>query len=223
MLIILCGVSGSGKTTIQNGLLKDHPHRYTNLVSHTTRDKRPGEVDEVDYYFISPEEFDQKEAAGEFVEVDNGTMGDPTKRYGLDAREIKQKMKSGKNVLTILSPAGAKAFVKMYPHDSIVFEIVPETTKRMNQLLLRAQNGISQEDIFMRLKAEVNFFEDMKVVKSIYLYNNYEDDFVRKVHEQIRVIEKIDANSDKGLKYLRNKVLATGADLKEMWLSRNFK
>lgn len=66
-LVVLAGPSAVGKSTVV--------HRLRNLVedlyfsvSMTTREPRPGEVDGVDYYFVSPEVFEQRIAAGEMLE-----------------------------------------------------------------------------------------------------------------------------------------------------------
>ena len=57
-LIILCGASGTGKTTIQNYLLKQYG--IPRVLTHTTRAKRKGEKDGVDYYFETPVSFAPK-------------------------------------------------------------------------------------------------------------------------------------------------------------------
>lgn len=54
-LIVICGAPGSGKTTIQNYLLEKY--EFPRVITHTTRPRRIGEKDKVDYYFESKKEF----------------------------------------------------------------------------------------------------------------------------------------------------------------------
>ena len=67
-LIVLSGPSGVGKSTVLRRLLERHPDWLRLSVSATTRPPRPDEVDGVDYYFLSPEEFARRHQAGEFLE-----------------------------------------------------------------------------------------------------------------------------------------------------------
>jgi guanylate kinase len=66
-LVLFCGPSGSGKTTIVHSLLKAFP-RMRFSISATTRPKRDNEVDGVDYYLLTPEQFRAKIANNEFLE-----------------------------------------------------------------------------------------------------------------------------------------------------------
>jgi guanylate kinase len=64
---VITGPSGVGKGTLIRSLLERHPDLELS-VSATTRPPRPGERNGVDYHFLSPEEFERRAAAGEFVE-----------------------------------------------------------------------------------------------------------------------------------------------------------
>ena len=67
LLIVLSSPSGAGKSTISRMLLAAD-QEVEMSISATTRPKRPGERDDVDYHFVSDEEFDRLAAEGEFVE-----------------------------------------------------------------------------------------------------------------------------------------------------------
>lgn len=67
LLIVISAPSGGGKTTVCSGLLGGDA-RLARALTCTTRTPRPGERDGVDYYFLTPEMFEQKVAVGEFLE-----------------------------------------------------------------------------------------------------------------------------------------------------------
>lgn len=67
-LIVLCGPAGVGKGTVLGRVREQHPEIWLS-VSATTRQPRPGEVDGVNYFFMSEQEFLDKEAVGEFLET----------------------------------------------------------------------------------------------------------------------------------------------------------
>ena len=72
-LIVVSGPSGSGKSTVIRRVLERASDRVQLSVSATTREPRPGERDGIDYYFLSLDEFKDRNARGEFLEsVDPG-------------------------------------------------------------------------------------------------------------------------------------------------------
>ncbi|MBR1703899.1 MAG: 50S ribosome-binding GTPase, partial [Clostridia bacterium] len=66
-VLVLSGPSGVGKDTVINELLKRDDKTVVSI-SMTTRKPRPGEVDGVNYYFVTKEEFEQKIEQGEMLE-----------------------------------------------------------------------------------------------------------------------------------------------------------
>src|SRR3989338_11663219 len=67
LLFIISSPSGGGKDSVINALIKMFPDS-TRVITTTTRAPRPGNINGVDYHFITPEEFKQKLATGDFVE-----------------------------------------------------------------------------------------------------------------------------------------------------------
>lgn len=92
MIIILLGNSGSGKTTQIKKIEKDF--NIDRIVTATTREKRPGEKDKVDYYFLSLEEFEGLKKSGELLEYAEyagnfyGTIKSELKKYAGDKNGI---------------------------------------------------------------------------------------------------------------------------------------
>lgn len=100
-LLIVSGPSGSGKTTLCRRAEADGLTAYS--ISCTTRAPRPGEQNGVDYYFLSPEEFDTKVAAGEFLEhaCVHGNS------YGTLRSEVVRLLATGQNVVMDIDVQGA--------------------------------------------------------------------------------------------------------------------
>lgn len=67
-IIVFCGPSGAGKTTIINRLIADHPKQFALAISHTTRLPREGEENGRDYHFVSRQEMDKLIAQDYFIE-----------------------------------------------------------------------------------------------------------------------------------------------------------
>ena len=67
-LIVVSGPSGAGKTTLLKRMFSDSGLPLELSVSATTRSPRPGEVDGVDYHFLTPDEFERRRQAGDFLE-----------------------------------------------------------------------------------------------------------------------------------------------------------
>lgn len=101
MIIILLGNSGSGKTTQIKKIEKDF--NIDRIVTATTRSKRPGEKDKVDYYFVTLEEFEELKASGELLEYAEyaGNF------YGTIKREL-EKYTGDKNGIAAVELQGIK-------------------------------------------------------------------------------------------------------------------
>jgi Guanylate kinase len=93
--IVISGPSGVGKGTLYKLLLDRHPSLFATSVSHTTRDPRPGETRDVDYYYITMAEFEKMIEEKAFVE--NAKFGG--NRYGTSKRTIGELTASGKVVV----------------------------------------------------------------------------------------------------------------------------
>ena len=92
---MISGPSGVGKGTLYKLLLSRHPAIFSTSVSHTTRDPRPGEQRDVDYYYITMEEFEKMIEEKAFVE--HAKFGG--NRYGTSKRTIRELTASGRVVV----------------------------------------------------------------------------------------------------------------------------
>ena len=127
---MVTGPSGAGKGTLIQLVLP----RFADLalaVSATTRPQRPGEIDGVHYWFLSASEFEQRVAAGEFLEyVDY--VGN---RYGTLLSEIERLRAAGKAPLLELETEGAKRVKRRVEHAITVFVTAPvaELERRLRE------------------------------------------------------------------------------------------
>jgi guanylate kinase len=102
LLILISAPSGGGKTTLCNQLLAARPD-MTRAVTCTTRAPRPGEKNDVDYYFLDPADFQRRVQAGEFIE--HATVFG--RSYGLLRSELLDKLRRGRDVLLNVDVQGA--------------------------------------------------------------------------------------------------------------------
>lgn len=139
VLLVLAGPSGVGKGTIGKRLLARDP-RLTWSVSATTRPPRPGEVDGVDYQFVTREEFERlRDARGflESFEVYGQLKGTP--RAPIEAR-----LAAGDDVLVEIDVQGAMAVRREIPDALLVFVRAPSRAVQRARLLERGADDDEQ-------------------------------------------------------------------------------
>ena len=125
LLFILSGPSGVGKDTITN-FLKEEGFPLSYPVTATTRQRRPGEVDGVDYHFLSEEQFAALLESGGFLEhaVVHG------KHYGIPIEEVRAGLRSGKDVLLPPDVQGAATVRAKLPNAITIF-LAPPTLEEL--------------------------------------------------------------------------------------------
>lgn len=130
-LIIFSAPSGSGKSTIIQSLL----NRDLNLsfsISATSRAPRGTEKNGVEYYFISPEEFRQRIANGEFLEYEEVYAG---KYYGTLKSEVERILNSGRNVIFDVDVVGGLNIKKYYGNQALALFIQPPSIEELKRRL----------------------------------------------------------------------------------------
>ena len=176
-LIVISGPSGVGKRTIIKEYVKDHP-KAIRCTTVTTRPQRPDEVDGVDYYFVSHEEFDQLIRSHQMLEFGyyrrNG--------YGTIRNAVEQLRAQGRNVILDIDVIGAMKVRAVCPDATLVF-LVPPTWEDLNE---RIHNNkfISEAEIAERLeiaKEEILCAEQYDYV----LINDTVEDTVRRLGQII--------------------------------------
>lgn len=147
-MIILVGASASGKTEVCKALC--YKYGFKKFITTTTREKRSNEIDGVDYFFISKEEFDKRIKEDKFIEYVNynGNF------YGTEKNQIDDKC------VLIVEPAGLKAFKNLNNSHIISFLLVARESIRKDRMIFRGDD-ISQ--IEARLKLDETSFNKKAV------------------------------------------------------------
>jgi guanylate kinase len=144
-VFVVTGTSGAGKGTLEKALLVQIPELAL-AVSATTRERREGEEDGREYWFISDEEFDEKLRAGEFLEYVEFPWG---QRSGTLRSEIARIQQTGKIALLDLEPEGALDVKQNVPGAVTIFVEAPSFEE--NERRLRARATESEGEIEERL------------------------------------------------------------------------
>ncbi len=155
IIFILSAPSGTGKTTLTNGLLRIYP-KMTLSVSCTTRDPRKGERPGRDYRFVTKREFVQMQARGEFAEWANvhGSF------YGTPRRPLERSIERGRDIVLDIDVQGARKIKTLYRRAVSIFLVPPSWQELKRRLALRGTDGT--ESIRQRLE---NARREMRQIK----------------------------------------------------------
>ena len=152
-LIVMSGPSGVGKSTVIAQLLDQRKDMYFS-VSYTTRSPRTGEVDGVNYNFVSREEFERMIAHNELLEYAEYVNN----YYGTSLKLIQDKLNSGIDVLLDIEVQGAAKVRNLCPEALFIF-VIPPSFDELSRRLHGRQTD-SEEVIMGRLeKARIEFAE----------------------------------------------------------------
>jgi guanylate kinase len=174
-VFVITGTSGEGKSTLARLLLERVPELAL-AVSATTRERRPGEEDGREYYFIRREEFDRRLAADEFLEWVEWPWGEH-KRAGTLWSEIERITGSGRPVLLELETGGALAVRDRIPGSVTIFITAPNREELERRL--RARGTESEGEIEERLAQAL----EQSKLAGVFSYTVVNDDLDRAIGE----------------------------------------
>lgn len=185
-LIIISAPSGSGKTTLCRAIeAKDSSINFS--ISSTTREMRIGEVDGVDYHFITKNDFKAGINQGIYVEWEK-IHGDFY--YGTRKSTIEQAITKGRFLLLELDVKGAMKVKKIFPKQAISIFVEPPS---LNDLKVRLQKrGTDSED---RIKKRLERLKSELRYKVNFDYQIINDDLNQAVTEIFEIIK----NENKGV------------------------
>jgi guanylate kinase len=155
-IVVISGPSGSGKTSLAKEVCKELGDKAYFSISTTTREKRDGEVDGVDYFFVSKDEFLKDIEEGYFLEWAevHGNY------YGTSKKQIDENLKKGKIVFLDIDVQGHEAVRKIYPNlVTSIFITTPNKQELINRLQKRGTE--TPESLKTRL---INALSEMRKI-----------------------------------------------------------
>ncbi len=177
LLIVVSGPAGSGKGTVNAHLLNSGEFVYS--VSATTRAPRPGEVDGINYHFITKDEFKSRLERGDMLEYTEycGNF------YGTPKKEAEEVLASGKNLILEIEVEGAQNVKRKFP-DAVLVLLLPPSYS-VQEARLRGRGTETEEKIRLRLERA----KEEIALADVYDYVVYNRDGLdREAAEQIRAI-----------------------------------
>lgn len=135
-MFVISGPSGVGKDTLIQQLRPLFPEFHF-AVTATTRDRRPGEMDGVDYYFMTQEEFLSRRASGGFLE--SAEVYGKGHWYGVPKERVRAALRSGRHVVVKVDIQGAASIRELAP-DSIQIFVAPPSMQALTERLMRRKS-----------------------------------------------------------------------------------
>ena len=181
-LIIISGTTCAGKGTVVQELLKRNGNLEVST-SYTSREKRDGEVDGKDYFFVTDQEFENMIKNDEFLEYAKVQYG---KYYGTSKKEVKKLLEKGKDVILEIDAQGAQQIKKLFPETILIFIMAPSMSEVKRRIKARGKE--SNEQIIERFKTAYNEINEIHKYNYV-VVNDVLEDAVKKV-EAILISEK---------------------------------
>lgn len=181
-LIVISGTTCAGKGTVIKHLLERNKDLYLSI-SYTSRPMRGSETNGVDYYFVTPEEFESKIQNDEFLEYAQVQYGC---YYGTPKAEIEDKLSEGHSVILEIDVNGAKQIKEQFPETILIFILAPsmEVVKER----IKARNTEDPEQIIKRFRKAYQEINEVNKYNYVVINDKLED-AIRKV-ESILISER---------------------------------
>ena len=198
IMVILSSPSGAGKTTLVNLLSKQD--NFNISISHTTRQPRPNETPDKDYYFVNDQEFKrliQNQEFLEYAKVFNNF-------YGTTRTPVIEKLNKGQNILFDIDWQGADQIKnKNLDYKLITFFILPPSKEILFERLSNRdmKDKLIVEERMKQFERDVLHWINYDYV----VINDNLQDCYKKIHNLIKA-EVNDGSKDYDLEYIRNHV-----------------
>ncbi|MBA3925082.1 guanylate kinase [Listeria rustica] len=174
LLIVLSGPSGVGKGTVRKAVFDDPTTSFEYSISMTTRKAREGEVDGVDYYFRTKEQFEQAIADGKMLEYAQ-YVGN---YYGTPLDYVEEILVAGKDVFLEIEVQGALQVRKAMPEGIFIFLTPPDLSELKNRIIGR---GTESMDVVEERMSEARREIEMMNAYDYAVVNDIVDNAVQKI------------------------------------------
>lgn len=183
VLLVLAGPAGSGKTTLCERMVAEVPG-FTRVITSTTRAPRPGEENGVHYHFFTPEQFDEKVAAGAFLEW---AWVHKKNRYGTLASSVLEPLAEGRSLVMNIDVQGVESVRRAAAQNPVlarhfvdVFIDVPipelrvrlsgrgESEEEISRRMVTAEAELKEKDTFSHVIVSRDREHDFAALLAIY-------------------------------------------------------
>lgn len=173
ILIVVSGPSGCGKSTVDNVLINERQNIIMS-VSDTTRAKRDGETDGIDYNFITKEEFEKNIESNKYLEY---AKVHSNKYYGTPSNFVNKKLKEGIDVILEIDIEGARK-IKEKRRDAVFIFIMPPSMEILKSRLVGRKTE-TKEQVVERFKAAYKEINEVSKYNYVIVNDKVEDSVKR--------------------------------------------
>lgn len=185
MLLVISGPSGVGKTTIARAVERSIADAAFSI-SATTRARTEKDVDGVDYHFMTPEQFERREKAGEFIE----TAEYAGNKYGTLLEPVEVQLERGRLVILEIEVQGAQQVKAKKPEAFAMFVLPPSEETLLQRLRDRGRED--EEKIQRRFAIAKSEIEQAKAcgIYDAFVVNTVLDDAIEEAVALVRSARK---------------------------------
>lgn len=182
MILIIAGESASGKTTLAKRISDDNINNFSRIITYTTRPQREGEINGVDYHFVTDEVFNNMIKQGSFVEYTNyrGWQYGTAINFGKDDNKV-----------VVLNPTGVRAFKRYamsHPELNLDIFVVYLCVDRRSRLIKMLQRGDDIEECTRRSLSDVGQFNGFENEADFVINNENYEHTVEDISRQLRFL-----------------------------------
>ena len=159
LVVVIAGPSGVGKDSVMQELVSKHPHIYSKFANTTTREKRVGEVEGVNYYYVTQAEFLRRTEVGEVFEH----VHHYGNYYGMSKKAIEGVWASGKIAINNCQINGIRETKKLYGNNCLTVFIKASRRDVEERLIKRGDDEekrkirLADYEEFMALEPEFDY------------------------------------------------------------------